>query len=126
LQNYIFTCICITNINKKTNITAFGNDYFLLLDQIARKLVIMSEIKTEELKKMITDNIKTLKGEQSYSQLSNKSNLTAARLSDAANNKIDFRISTFIEIAIALRVHPKELLNIDFDFESYYKELDNI
>jgi len=86
----------------------------------------MIENKTEEIKKMIADKIKTIKGSQSYSILSNKSDLTAARISDAANNKIDFRISTFIEIAIALRVNPKELLDIDFDFDKYYKELDKI
>jgi len=73
---------------------------------------------------MIAEKIKTIKGPQSYSILSNKSDLTAARISDAANNKIDFRISTFIEIAVALRVNPQELLDIDFDFEKYYKDLD--
>jgi len=84
----------------------------------------MSDNKTEEIKKMIAEKIKTIKGPQSYSILSNKSDLTAARISDAANNKIDFRISTFIEIAVALRVNPQELLDIDFDFEKYYKDLD--
>ena len=76
----------------------------------------MIDNKTEEIKKMIAEKIKSLKGIQPYSSLSNKSNLTAARISDAANNKIDFRITTLIEIAVALRVSPKELVDIDFDF----------
>lgn len=86
----------------------------------------MNEDKVNEIKKLIADKIKSLKGEQSYSTLANKSNLTSARISDAANNKIDFRISTLIEIAIALRVSPKELVDIEFNFEEYYKELDKI
>gem|GEM_PF-805493 len=86
----------------------------------------MDEDKVNEIKKLIADKIKSLKGEQAYSTLANKSNLTAARLSDAANNKIDFRISTLIEIAIALRVTPKELLEIEFNFEEYYEELDKV
>ena len=89
-------------------------------------MVIMDEKKIKEIKALIANKIKSLKGEQSYSTLSNKSNITAARISDAANNKIDFRISTLIEIAIALRVNPKEILDIEFNFEEYYKELDKI
>lgn len=86
----------------------------------------MDEDKVNEIKRLIADKIKSLKGEQAYSTLANKSNLTPARISDAANNKIDFRISTLIEIAIALRVSPKELVDIEFNFEDYYKELDKI
>lgn len=86
----------------------------------------MDENKTKEIKKLIANKIKSLKGEQSYSTLANKVSLTPARISDAANNKIDFRISTLIEIATALRVTPKELVDIEFDFEEYYKELDKI
>lgn len=89
-------------------------------------MVIMDEKKIKEIKALIANKIKSLKGEQSYSTLSNKSNITAARISDAANNKIDFRISTLIEIAIALRVNPKEILDIEFNFEEYYKELGKI
>lgn len=84
----------------------------------------MDENKTPEIKKLVANKIKTLKGNQPYSFLANKANITPARISDAANNKIDFRISTLIEIAIALRVNPKELFDIDFNFEEYYKELD--
>nr|WP_317632972.1 helix-turn-helix domain-containing protein [uncultured Flavobacterium sp.] len=85
----------------------------------------MQEDRTNEIKKLIAEKIKTLKGEIPYSTLANKSNLTAARISDAANNKIDFRISTLIEIATALRVNPKELFDIEFNFDEYYNELEN-
>lgn len=84
----------------------------------------MNEYQTEQIKLMIAEKIKLLKGETAYTALSAKCNLTAARISDAANNKIDCRLSTLIEIATALRIHPKELLNIAFDFEEYYAELD--
>ena len=43
---------------------------------------------------------------------------------DIANNKIYCQLSTFIEIATGLRIHPKELFDIVFDFEEYYSELD--
>lgn len=84
----------------------------------------MDNSKTQEIKKLIANKIKSTKGTLSYETLASKADVTAARISDAANNKIDFRISTLIEIATALRVSPKDLFDIDFDFEKYYKHLD--
>jgi len=84
----------------------------------------MNEFKTEEIKKMISEKIKEIKGETPYSKVSERCNVTAARISDVANNKIDCQLSTFIEIATGLRIHPKELFDIVFDFEEYYSELD--
>lgn len=84
----------------------------------------MNEFKTDEIKKLVSEKIKEIKGEVSYSKISEKCNVTAARISDVANNKIDCQLSTFIEIATGLRIHPKELFDIVFDFEEYYSGLD--
>lgn len=84
----------------------------------------MKDNKSEEIKALIAKKIKQIKGQVPYDKISGKCQTTSARISDVANNNIDCRLSTFIDIAIGLRIHPKELLNIDFDFEKYYAELD--
>ncbi|EHM7983039.1 hypothetical protein ATE49_19395 [Elizabethkingia miricola] len=84
----------------------------------------MNEFKTAEIKRMVAERIKEIKGQTPYSKIAEKCNTTAARISDVANNKIDCQLSTFIEIATGLRIHPKELFEIIFDFEEYYSELD--
>jgi hypothetical protein len=84
----------------------------------------MNEYKTDEIKKLVAEKIKYIKGDTSYSKIAEKCNTTAARISDVSNNKIDCQLSTFIEIATGLRVHPKELFDILFDFEDYYTSLD--
>lgn len=45
-----------------------------------------------------------------------------ARASGGTNNKIDCQFSTFIEIAMGLQIHTKELF--DIVFEGYYSGLD--
>lgn len=84
----------------------------------------MNEYKTLEIKKLIANKIKETKGHTSYSKIAQKCNVTAARISDVANNKIDCQLSTFIEIATGLRINPKELFEIIFDFDEYYSGLD--
>ncbi|HFK5583533.1 hypothetical protein CMU59_17100 [Elizabethkingia anophelis] len=84
----------------------------------------MNEFKTAEIKRMVSERIKEIKGQTPYSKIAEKCNTTAARISDVANNKIDCQLSTFIEIATGLRIHPKDLFEIMFDFEEYYSELD--
>ncbi|AQX09689.1 hypothetical protein [Elizabethkingia ursingii] len=84
----------------------------------------MNEFKTAEIKRMVSERIKEIKGQTPYSKIAEKCNTTAARISDVANNKIDCQLSTFIEIATGLRIHPKKLFEIMFDFEEYYSELD--
>ena len=85
----------------------------------------MNEYRTDEIKKLVAEKIKEIKGETPYSSIADKCNITAARISDVANNRIDCQLSTFIEIATGLRIHPKKLFDIVFDFEEYYSELDN-
>lgn len=84
----------------------------------------MKDKKAEEIKAMIAARLKQIKGEVSYNEVSGKCNTTAARISDVANNKIDCQVTTLIDIAIGLRIHPKDLFNIDFDFKKYYHDLD--
>ncbi|MDZ4806681.1 MAG: helix-turn-helix transcriptional regulator [Bacteroidota bacterium] len=39
----------------------------------------------------------------------------ADKISKIENNKASFTVTTLIELAEGLEVHPKELLDIDFD-----------
>ena len=84
----------------------------------------MNEFRTNEIKILIAQKIKDAKGKIPYSKIAERCNVTEARISDVANNKIDCQLSTFIEIATGLRIHPKELFDIVFDFPKYYEELD--
>lgn len=84
----------------------------------------MNEYKTKIIKELIAKRIKEIKGDQPYSQIAGRCDTTAARISDVANNKIDCQLSTFIDIATGLRVHPKDLFDILFDFDEYYADLD--
>ena len=91
--------------------------------QIAENL-FMKDNKTNEIKALIAKRLKEIKGDIPYNEISGKCHTTSARISDVANNNIDCQLTTLIDIAIGLRVHPKTLLDIDFDFEKYYAELD--
>ena len=84
----------------------------------------MNEYKTQIIKELIAKRIKEIKGGTSYTKISEKCNTTPARISDVANNNIDCQLSTFIDIATGLRIHPKELFDILFDFDKYYADLD--
>lgn len=84
----------------------------------------MKENKTEKIKGLIALKLKEIKGDMPYSKISEKCNTTAARISDVANNNIDCQLTTFIDIAIGLRIHPKTLFDISFDFDEYYSQLD--
>lgn len=84
----------------------------------------MKDNKTNEIKALIAKRLKDIKGNIPYNEISGKCHTTSARISDVANNNIDCQLTTLIDIAIGLRVHPKNLLDIDFDFENYYAELD--
>ena len=84
----------------------------------------MNEYKTKKIKELITQKVKETKGKTPYSKISGKCNVTAARISDVANNIIDCQLSTFIDVATGLRIHPKELFDVLFNFEEYYADLD--
>lgn len=86
----------------------------------------MNEYQTEKIKQLLANRIKELKKDSSYSEIARKCNITAARISDVANNKIDCQLTTLLEIATGLRIHPKEIFNIVFDFDEYYANLDGV
>ena len=62
----------------------------------------------------------------SYRQLAQRCGVDHSNISKIEKGEINIRLSTILELAIGLEKKPKDLLNIDFDFEKYYKELDNI
>lgn len=84
-----------------------------------------NENKTKDIKELIAQKVKSLKGKTSYVKIASKCEIHSGKISNIANNKIDCQLSSLIELAKGLRVHPKELFNIDFDFETYYEELDS-
>jgi hypothetical protein len=86
----------------------------------------MNEYKTEKIKELIAKRIKELKGNTSYTDIARKCNVYPSKISNVANNKTDCQLSSLIEIATGLRVHPKEIFDIIFDFEEYYADLDGI
>lgn len=86
----------------------------------------MNEYKTEMIKELIAQKIKELKGETSYADIARKCNVYPGKISNVANNKIDCQLTSLIEIATGLRVHPKDLFDIIFDFNKYYDNLDGI
>lgn len=65
-------------------------------------------------------NVLRLREEKKMSQddVAAKCRVTKSSLSVIENGGRNFSFSTLIAIAKALEVHPKELLNLDFDFES--------
>ena len=60
----------------------------------------------------------------SYRELAQKCDVDHSNISKIEKGEVDLRISTIQELAKGLRVHPKELFDILFDFEDYYTNLD--
>lgn len=84
-----------------------------------------NENKTKEIKELIAQKVKSLKGETPYAKIAAKCEIHSGKISNIANNKIDCQLSSLIELAKGLRVHPRELFDIDFNFEIYYDDLDS-
>jgi transcriptional regulator with XRE-family HTH domain len=78
-----------------------------------------------EFRNKIGDKIKLLRNGESYAKIASRCNLDATKISKIEKGRVDFRINTIFEIAKGLRVHPKELLDIEFNFNDYYKEIDH-
>lgn len=93
---------------------------------IAAKVVAMNEYKTEKIKELIAQKIKELKGDTSYANIARKCNVHPGKISNVANNKINCQLTSLIEIATGLRVHPKIIFDIVFDFDEYYADLDGV
>ncbi|MEO7978714.1 helix-turn-helix transcriptional regulator [Flavobacterium sp.] len=77
-----------------------------------------------ELRKKIGDKMQLIRKDESYAKIASQCNLDATKISKLEKGRIDFQINTLFEIAKGLRVHPKELLDIEFNFDDYYKEID--
>jgi hypothetical protein len=88
-------------------------------------MVMKNENKTKEIKELIAQKVKSLKGEIPYAKIAAKCEIHSGKISNIANDRIDCQLSSLIELAKGLRVHPRELFNIDFDFKTYYDELDS-
>jgi transcriptional regulator with XRE-family HTH domain len=78
-----------------------------------------------QLRKKVGEKIQLIRKDESYEKIASRCNLDASKISKIEKGRIDFRINTIFEIAKGLRVHPKELLDIKFSFEDYYKEIDH-
>jgi transcriptional regulator with XRE-family HTH domain len=64
------------------------------------------------------EHLRQLRTELGLSQreLSYRCDVDYGKISKIENAKEDFTFTTFLEIAKGLGIHPKELLNKDFDF----------
>lgn len=76
----------------------------------------MKDKDIQRLKKIATQLIK-LRKKNGLSQrgLASNCDVDYGKINKIENNKANLTITTLIEIAEGLGVHPKELLNIDFD-----------
>ncbi len=76
----------------------------------------MKEKDIRRLKKFAAQLIK-LRKKKGFSQreLSSRCDVDYGKISKLENNKANLTLTTLIELAEGLEVHPKELLNIDFD-----------
>ncbi len=78
-----------------------------------------------QLRKKVGEKIELLRNNESFEKIASRCNLDASKISKIEKGRIDIRINTIFEIAKGLRVHPKELLDIKFNFDDYYKEIDH-
>lgn len=62
----------------------------------------------------------------SYRQLAQRCGVDHSNISKIEKGEINIRLSTIFELAIGLQKIPSELLDIDFNFDEYYKQLDKI
>ena len=76
----------------------------------------MKEKDKKRLKKFATQlkRIRKKKG-LSIRELSSQCDVDYGKISKLENNKANLTVTTLIELAEGLEIHPKELLDIDFD-----------
>ena len=60
----------------------------------------------------------------SYRELAQKCDVDHSNISKIEKGEVDLRISTIQELAKGLKIHPKELFDIEFDFKKFYSGLD--
>ena len=76
----------------------------------------MKEKDTKRLKKFASQLIKLRKKKGlSQRELSSRCDVDYGKISKLENNKANLTLTTLIELAEGLEVHPRDLLDIDFD-----------
>ena len=76
----------------------------------------MKEKDKKRLEKFASHLIKLrMKKGISQRELSSRCDVDYGKISKLENNKANLTLTTLIELAEGLEVHPKELLNINFD-----------
>jgi len=78
---------------------------------------------TEKEKKRLVkigDNLRKIRESMEYSQedLASRCTVERAKISKIENATANHYITTLIEIAYGLNIHPKNLLDVNFDFEN--------
>lgn len=78
----------------------------------------MAKKDSTELKKLFGENLKRLRKLKNLSllDLDYRCDLNESNISKIENGKSDVQLSTMIELARGLGIHPKELLDIGIDF----------
>lgn len=78
----------------------------------------MSDKEITRIRKLFGLNLKRIRESKDLSLLEADygSELNESNISKYENGKRDPRLSTIIKLARMLKVHPKELLDIDYDF----------
>lgn len=79
----------------------------------------MTEKEFLRIKKNFGANLKRVRQSKNLSLLEADygSELNESNISKYENGKRDLRLSTIVKLAKMLKVHPKELLTFDFDFQ---------
>jgi transcriptional regulator with XRE-family HTH domain len=76
----------------------------------------MKEKDKKRLKKFAAQLVKLRKKKGlSQRELSSRCDVDYGKISKLENNKANLTLTTLIELAEGLEVHPKQLLDIDFD-----------
>ena len=92
--------------------TLFFSVYLTLWFEIAS----MKDRDKKRLKKFATQLTKLRKRKGlSIRELSSRCDVDYGKISKLENNKANLTLTTLIELSEGLEVHPKELLDIDFD-----------
>ncbi len=92
--------------------TIFFTDYLTLQERNS----IMQEKDKKRLEKFGTHLAKLRKKKGlSMRELAARCDVDYAKISKLENNKANVTLTTLIELAEGLGIHPKELLNIDFE-----------
>lgn len=90
--------------------------FFPLYLTLWRETAYMKDRDKKRLKKFAAQLTKLRKKKGlSMRELSSRCDVDYGKISKLENNKANLTLTTLLELAEGLEVHPKELLDIDFD-----------